>query len=66
MDNFFRTFIPTVFWLGVAAFALALFMVVFNLPLIYRLTPGGVIHGADAFLLIAIAGYCAHRTAQRS
>jgi hypothetical protein len=66
MDNFFRTFIPTMFWLGVAAFALALFMVVFSLPLVYRLTPGGVIRGADAFLLTAIAGYCAHQNGQRS
>jgi hypothetical protein len=64
MNNFYRTFIPTALWLGVAAFALALFLVVFSIKFLYRLTPGGIVHGAQALLLIAVAAYCAHRTAQ--
>jgi hypothetical protein len=51
------------FWLGVAAFALALFLVVFSIGLPLTLTPGGMLHGAQTLLLIAVAGYCAHRTA---
>jgi len=54
--------VPTAFWLGVAAFALAVFLAVFSLPFLFRLTPGGIVHGAEALLLIAVAGYCAHRT----
>ena len=64
MDNFYRQFIPTALWLGVAAFVLAVFLVVFGLPYPFRLTPGGIVRGAQAFLLTAVAGYCAHRTAQ--
>ncbi len=64
MDNFYRTFIPTALWLGVAYFALAVFLLVFSLPFPFRLTPGGIVHGAEALLLIAVAGYCAHQTAQ--
>ncbi len=64
MEKFFRTFIPTAFWLGVAAFVLAVFLVVFSLPFFYRLTAGGLVRGAQALLLIAVAGHCAHRTAQ--
>jgi hypothetical protein len=64
MENFYRTFIPTALWLGVAYFALAVFLMVFSLPFPFRLTPGGIVRGAQALLLIAVAGYCAHRTAQ--
>jgi hypothetical protein len=64
MENFYRTFIPTALWLGIAAFVLAVFLMVFSLPFPYRLTPGGIVHGAEALLLMAVASYCAHRTAQ--
>ena len=64
MDNFYRTFIPTALWLGVAAFVLALFLVVFSIKFPFALTPGGLVRGAQTFLLIAVAAYCAHRTAQ--
>jgi hypothetical protein len=64
MDNFYRTFIPTALWLGVAAFALVLFLVVFSIKFPFALTPGGIVRGAQTFLLIAVAAYCAHRTAQ--
>jgi hypothetical protein len=64
MDNFYRVFIPTALWLGVAYFALAVFLLVFSLPFPFRLTPGGIVRGAQALLLIAVAGHCAHRTAQ--
>ena len=61
MDNFYRQFIPTTLWLGVAAFVLAVFLVVFSLPFPFRLTPGGIVRGAQALLLIAVASYCALR-----
>jgi hypothetical protein len=64
MDNFYRQFIPTALWLGVAAFVLAVFLVVFSLPFPLRLTAGGIVRGAQALLLIAVAAYCAQRTAQ--
>jgi len=64
MENFYRTFIPTALWLGVAAFVLALFLVVFSIKFPFALTPGGLVRGAQTFLLIAVAAYCAHRTAQ--
>ena len=64
MEDFYRQFIPTALWLGVAAFVLAVFLVVFSLPFPFRLTPGGILHGAQALLLTAVAGYCARRTAQ--
>ncbi len=63
MDNFYRTFIPTAFWLGVAAFTLAVFLVVFSIRFPFVLTPRGIIRGAQTLLLIAVAGYCAHLTA---
>jgi len=64
MENFYRTFIPTALWLGVAAFVLAVFLVVFGIRFPFVLTPGGIIRGAQTLLLIAVAGHCAHRTAQ--
>jgi hypothetical protein len=63
MGKNYCTLIPTALWLGVAAFVLAVFLVVFSPPFPFRLTPGGILHGADALLLIVVAGYCAHRTA---
>jgi hypothetical protein len=63
MENFYRTFIPTALWLGVAAFVLAVFLVVFSIKFPFTLTPGGIIRGAQTLLLIAVAGYCAHLTA---
>jgi hypothetical protein len=63
MDNFYRTLIPTAFCLGVAAFVLAVFLVVFSIRFPYGLTPGGIIQGAQTLLLIALAGYCARLTA---
>ncbi len=64
MENFYRTLIPTAFWLGVAAFVLALFLVVFGIRFPFALTPGGIVRGAQAFLLIAVAAYCARRAGQ--
>ena len=63
MDDFYRMLIPIAVWLGVAAFVLALLLVVFSIPSPFRLTPGGIIRGAQTLLLIAVAGYCAHLTA---
>ncbi|GEM_PF-670563 len=66
VDNFYRVLIPTALWLGTAAFALAVLLVVFSIPFPFRLTPGGIVRGAQALLLIAVAAYCAHRTEQRT
>ena len=66
MDNFYRTFIPTAFWLSVAAFVLAVVLVVFSLRFPFGLTPGGMLRGAQTLLLMAVAGYCAHRTAPKA
>jgi hypothetical protein len=63
MDNLYCTLIPTAFSLGVAAFALAVFLVVFSIRFPYGLTSGGIIRGAQTLLLIALAGYCARLTA---
>jgi hypothetical protein len=63
MDNFYRMLIPIALWLGVAAFVLALLLVVFSIPSPFRLTPGGIIRGAQTLLLIGLAGYCARLTA---
>jgi hypothetical protein len=63
MDNFYRRFIPTAFWLGVAVFALAVFLVLFSIRSPLVPTPRGIIRGAQTLLLIAVAGYCAHLTA---
>jgi len=40
MDNFYRTLIPTTLWLGVAAFVLAVFLVVFRIRFPLCLPPG--------------------------
>ncbi len=65
MDDFYRVLIHTTLWLGMAAFLLALFLVIFSLGFPLRLTPGGIIRGAQTFLLVAVAAYCAHKTLQR-
>ena len=57
MDNFYRALIPTVFCLGVAAFVLAVFLVVFSIRFPYGVTPGGIIRRAQTLLLITLAGY---------
>jgi hypothetical protein len=66
MDNFYRMLVPIALWLGIAAFVLALLLVLVGQPFLFRLTPGGILRGAQTLLLVAVAGYCARRTAQRS
>ncbi len=61
MDDFYRVLIHTTLWLGIAAFALALFLVIFSLGFPFGLTPGGILRGAQTFLLVAVATYCAHK-----
>jgi hypothetical protein len=65
MDNFYRQFIPTALWLGVAAFALALFLLVFSIRFPLALTPGGIVRGAQTLLLVAVAAHCTHKATQR-
>jgi hypothetical protein len=66
MDNFYRMLIPIALWLGIASFVLALLMMLVGQPFLFRLSPGGLLRGGQTLLLLAVAGYCAHRTAQRS
>ncbi len=61
MNGFYRGLIQTTLWLGIASFALALFLVVFSLGFPFRLTPGGILRGAQTFLFVAVAAYCAHK-----
>ncbi len=65
MDNLYRMLTLIALWLGVAAFVLALIMAVLNERFLFLLTPRGVLRGAQALLLLAVAAYCAHRTTQR-
>ena len=66
MEKIYRTLVPVAFWLGIAAFVLALLMMLLGRQFLFALTPGGLVRGALALLFIAVAGYCAHRTTQRS
>ncbi len=61
MKDFYRVLIHTTLWLGIAAFLLALFLMIFGLGFPFRLTPGGIVRGAQTFLLVAVAAYCAHK-----
>ena len=63
MDNVYRTLITTAFWLGLAAFVLAVLLVVFSIRFPFGLTPRGMLRGAQTLLLLAVAGYCALRGA---
>jgi hypothetical protein len=63
MENFYRRLIPTAFWLGVAAFALTVFLVLFSIRSPLVPTPRGIIRAAQTLLLIAVAGYCTLLTA---
>lgn len=65
MDKFYRNLVPIVLWLGIAAFVVALLMMLIGRPFLFGLTPGGINRGAQTLLLIAVGAYCAHRTAQR-
>lgn len=66
MDKFYRMLVPTALWLGIAAFVLGLLLSLSGTPFLFRLTPGGIIRGAQTLLLVAVGGYCAQRTTQRS
>ena len=66
MDNCYRNLVPIALWLGIAAFAVALVMMLIGRPFLFGLTPGGINRGAQTLLLLAVAGYCAHRTSQPS
>jgi len=66
MDNFYRKLVPIAVWLGIAAFVVALLMMLIGRPFLFGLTPGGINRGAQTLLLLAVGTYCAVRTAQRS
>ncbi len=65
MNEFYRVLIQTTLWLGIAAYVLALLLVIFSLGFPFRLTAGGILHGAQTFLLVAVAAYCAQKVASR-
>jgi hypothetical protein len=64
MDSFYRGLVTTAFWLGLAAFVLALIMTVVGKPFLFGLTPGGINRAAQTLFLIAVATYCVRRTGQ--
>lgn len=66
MNNVHRMLVPIALWLGIAAFVLGLIMMLVGKPFLFRLTPGGILNGAEILLLVAVGSYCAHRTGQRS
>ncbi len=66
MDESYRVLIHTTLWLGIATFALALFLVIFSVRFPFGLTPGGIVRGAQTFLLVAVATYCAGKVTSRS
>ncbi len=63
MEEFYRGLIQTTLRLGIAAFLLAIRLAIFSLGLPLRLTPGGIMRGAQTVLLIAVAAYCAQKVA---
>jgi len=66
MDSVYRNLVAITLWLGIAAFALGILMMLIGRPFLFRLTPGGLLKGAQGLVLIAVGSYCAHRTSQRS
>lgn len=62
MDSIYRALIPVAFWLGLAAFVLALVMMVVARPFLFGLTPGGILRAAQALFLATVGGHCARRT----
>ncbi len=66
MDSLYRILVPLTLWLGIAAFVLGLIMMLAGKPFLFRLTPGGLINGAQTLLLVAVGSYCARRTGQRA
>jgi hypothetical protein len=66
MKKFYRILVPVALWLGLAAFVLALLLMLTGKTFLFRLTPGGIIRGTQALLLVAVGGYCAYRTARPS
>ncbi len=66
MDSVYRNLVAITLWLGIAAFALGILVMLVGKPLLFGLTPGGLLRGAQTLLLVAVGSYCAHRTSQRS
>jgi multisubunit Na+/H+ antiporter MnhB subunit len=65
MDNFYRMLVPIALWLGLVVFVIALCMGLTHTPIL-GFSQGGFLRGAQTLLLVAVAAYCAHRTAQSS
>ena len=65
MDSVYRVLVPIALWLGIAAFVVALIMMIVARSFLFGLAPGGILRGAQALFLLAVGGYCAHRTTQR-
>ena len=61
MDGLYRALVPVALWLGLAAFVLALVMMLAGRPFLFSLTAGGILDGAQALFLLAVACYCALR-----
>ncbi len=58
MDGIYRALIPVALWLGLVTFALALIMLLAQRPFLFGLTAGGILDGAQALFMLAVASYC--------
>lgn len=61
MDGIYRALIPVALWFGLASYALALIMMLAGRQFLFSLTAGGILDGAQALFLLAVASYCALR-----
>lgn len=61
MDGIYRALIPVALWLGLASFVLALIILLAGRPFLFTLTAGGILDGAQALFMLAVASYCALR-----
>jgi len=66
MESFYRTLVPIALWLGIAAFVLAVVMMLVGHPFLFNVTAGGILRSAQTLFLAAVGSYCASRLTQRS
>lgn len=66
MQSFYRGLVSVALWLGIAAFVLALVMMLAGHPFVFSVTAGGILRGAQTLFLAAVGCYCAARTMQRA
>ncbi len=63
MGSVYGKLVSVALWLGIASFVLALVMLALNQRFLFFLLPGGLLRGAQTLFLLAVAAYCARKTA---